>query len=284
MSNFTFKPHNDSTKESLSPIVSFTYDDSAIGGISYRTDVFWSGIHHRKCEERFSHPDPVVSRLFIFQKGSAELMIDGNKQRLLPMRIYLLPQGQSFKIKYSTGSTLFYWHLSITKLNLVPLFFGLTGVKTVRGQHKLIKELLETRRSLNRIFCHVHLFHLLIKIVSQVKSEIKKIDEQQLPFLEVLSFIHGHSREKISISELEKKFSTGGYVLSKKFRKQFGIPLKKYLSQLKVKNAKELLLIKDLSIERVADFLDFGHVSYFYRFFKRSTQMTPDEYRKAHQT
>ncbi len=52
-----------------------------------------------------------------------------------------------------------------------------------------------------------------------------------------------------------------------------------YFNLKKIERAEELLLIKDMKITTIADILHFDYYS-FIRLFKKSTGMTPSEFRK----
>jgi AraC-like DNA-binding protein len=68
--------------------------------------------------------------------------------------------------------------------------------------------------------------------------------------------------------------------LINKFKHDYGISPKAYLSQIKIQKAKELLLMSDLLSREVADALGFRDELYFIRFFKKHTGVTPRQFRQ----
>lgn len=63
------------------------------------------------------------------------------------------------------------------------------------------------------------------------------------------------------------------------FRKVYGISPRRYLSELKLHEARLLIQQPDLSLEEIASRLGYSHVSHFSRQFKRWTGMSPLQYR-----
>lgn len=64
------------------------------------------------------------------------------------------------------------------------------------------------------------------------------------------------------------------------FRNVYGISPRKYLSELKLHEAKVLIQQANLSLSNIAEQLGYSHLSHFSRQFKRWTGVSPLEYRK----
>lgn len=65
------------------------------------------------------------------------------------------------------------------------------------------------------------------------------------------------------------------------FRKVYGISPRKYLSELKLHEAKLLIQQPDLTLNQIAHRLGYSHLSHFSRQFKRWTGMSPLKYRST---
>lgn len=77
------------------------------------------------------------------------------------------------------------------------------------------------------------------------------------------------------ISEAQISLSYGSEV----FKDVYGVSPRAYLSELKLVEAKHLLLIPDYSILAISTALGYNEQSHFARQFKRWTGMTPNQYR-----
>lgn len=97
-------------------------------------------------------------------------------------------------------------------------------------------------------------------------------------------YVAGHLED----SELSLKWIADHYLfmnvdyLSKRFLKETGCKFSKYLTDMRVKKAKEILAsAKTDSIQSVADMVGCGNnPQYFSQIFKKSTGMTPSNYMK----
>ncbi|MVX65583.1 helix-turn-helix domain-containing protein [Clostridium chromiireducens] len=65
------------------------------------------------------------------------------------------------------------------------------------------------------------------------------------------------------------------------FHKHYDMTPIEYINNLRIDNAKKLLLITDASIVNIAVQCGFGSLSNFYEFFKKQVKQTPNEYRKS---
>ena len=69
---------------------------------------------------------------------------------------------------------------------------------------------------------------------------------------------------------------------SNKFSQELGISLTKYFRTLRINRAKDLLYNTDLKISVISNLLNYEGVSQFIKYFKKSTGMSPNEFRKHH--
>lgn len=87
--------------------------------------------------------------------------------------------------------------------------------------------------------------------------------------------------QEIRIEEIAESLKiSSGYALEV-FQKVYGLSPRRYLSQLKLQEAKQLLHQPDLALTRIADMLGYSSLSHFSRQFKRWTGMSPREYRQT---
>lgn len=98
---------------------------------------------------------------------------------------------------------------------------------------------------------------------------------------ELLDYLHSFYYEKITGSSLEQHFSINFDYLNRIFKKRTGITIFAYLNQIRVDQAKQLLLTTQLSMREIAFQTGFSDEYYFHRMFKKKTGSTPAKYRKA---
>lgn len=99
----------------------------------------------------------------------------------------------------------------------------------------------------------------------------------------VLERAEGKLHENEDSGETVQSVMTGlGYSASacaRMFQGVYGISPRQYLSQLKLKKAKLLLMQPELSVERVSRLLGYGDIAHFSRQFKRWTGEPPGKFR-----
>lgn len=267
-----------------SPPVRFTYDAGENGGLSLRIQLFAHGIHPRPTAENFHHPRPAVTRLFLFEKGHADVDLGkegGGSLRLLPGRIHLLPQDQSFRIRYSAGSVLFFFHLGATSHLGMPTFSGMRGIPSLKWARTKVDEFLAARRGNELPAWHGLLLQAVLEFAPMARPETARREAKLGALSGLIAHIHAHPGEACTVDHLSRTFGIPRHALSKKFRRAMGVPLKRYLLQVQVGRAQELLATTHDSLERISEALGFTHAPYFHRFFKRATGMTPGAYRAS---
>ncbi|MBI4978600.1 MAG: helix-turn-helix transcriptional regulator [Spirochaetes bacterium] len=268
-----------------SPPVLFSYDAADSGGISVRTELLTHGIHHRPKQERFNHPRPAINRIFLFAKGYADITVNGGSAiRLAPKRIHLVPMNQSFRVTYSAGSVLCFFHLAVTDRIGMPIFSGLDGIPVLDCGQALAEDVIMLRTADNRLRWHALLFDIVLRFAAAAQPAITDRAIRIEPLSDIIAYIHAHPYADCTVDGLARIFRTPRHALSKRFRRIAGIPLKKYIAEAQVQKAKEMLSTGTMSIESIAETLHYQHTPYFYRFFKRAAGMTPAAYRDAQLT
>ena len=96
----------------------------------------------------------------------------------------------------------------------------------------------------------------------------------------VMQYIHCHLSEELSLSQLGEIVYLNPFYLSRIFKKLVGIPLGEYVIEARISKAKQLLATTNRKVHDIAREVGFVSSSYFTRFFKRVTTLTPVEFRE----
>jgi len=99
----------------------------------------------------------------------------------------------------------------------------------------------------------------------------------------VKKYIEEHFRENITLDTLSSLVHLNKYYFVHKFTKQFGTSPINYLLKMRIEESKHLLISTNHSLSSIAQIVGFSSPSYFSQVFKRTTNMTPQEYRKINQ-
>lgn len=95
-----------------------------------------------------------------------------------------------------------------------------------------------------------------------------------------IDYIHRHFKKPINIETLAKVEHYHPVYYSNWFKKQTGKSPKQYIDELRLKEAKTLLLTTDRSITNISEEVSFVNSSSFTRWFNRLEGIAPQNYRK----
>ncbi|MCD9022016.1 AraC family transcriptional regulator [Cohnella silvisoli] len=113
-----------------------------------------------------------------------------------------------------------------------------------------------------------------------LSGEYQDISKQDLTMADnVRGILESHVLESLSMSEVYEAVGLSRSQCTRIFTKVFGVSPRQYYSNLKLKKAKELLLLTNLAVEEISRMLSFSSVYHFSRQFKRWTSLSPSQYR-----
>src|SRR5262249_31109207 len=92
-------------------------------------------------------------------------------------------------------------------------------------------------------------------------------------------YMRQHYAEQITLAKVAREAGYAPRYLSTLFKKKHAITFERYLAQLRIDRAKQLLSGTQLSLERVAQLSGFSGRHYFGRAFRQLTGETPRRHR-----
>ena len=127
---------------------------------------------------------------------------------------------------------------------------------------------------------------LLIIYMSSDQSTRNSDQEKEKRTQDVIGFIQKHINDNIRIQDELTLIRLADLVhfnpsyLSRLFKQEVGMNISDYISDIRVKKAKQMLENPNMKVNAVAEALGYGTATNFTRFFKKMTNMTPQEYRE----
>ena len=94
-----------------------------------------------------------------------------------------------------------------------------------------------------------------------------------------LDYLDAHYAEKITLTELAEKMYVSQWHLSKLLNKHMKKSFSDLLNEVRIREAKKLLMDPSLRIGDVAERVGFLDIAHFSRVFKKYTEMSANEYR-----
>lgn len=93
-------------------------------------------------------------------------------------------------------------------------------------------------------------------------------------------YVRNHLEDDVTLTETARNCAISPSYLSRVFVKETGQCFSLFVSEEKIKKAKEWLENQEMSVSEIGDRLGFNETGYFIKIFKRNVGMTPGMYRK----
>jgi AraC-like DNA-binding protein len=129
---------------------------------------------------------------------------------------------------------------------------------------------------------------ILLFLVSKFLNEemFKYQNKNTVPsqILDCLSFIQVNLDKKIAITQLAKRANLQEDYFSRLFLKHTGERPLAYIQAKRIERAQYLTATTNMSFSKIAEFTGFDNLPYFFRIFKKVTQLTPAQYAAQNQS
>ena len=121
--------------------------------------------------------------------------------------------------------------------------------------------------------------HLIECLLHYIKLVLTRRSDIPLVF-DLKRFMLKHLNQNLTVAEIAAQFLISPSYCNAVFKRETGVPLLKYFTQLRIENAKKLLASDELTLIDVATSIGFADYGYFARTFKKYTGITPLQYKK----
>ena len=212
------------------------------------------------------HPVP-IGKLSIVHSGEVHS----------PSERTYLPQPATFWMMHVNPSWLETTALEISDDLKVPFFSKpILGDGTLaKSFHNLCLAVQANTFELERDLVILNFFTSLINY--QAKFAPQSYPSEKAAIATICDFLQANYQQNISLNELANLVGMSRFYLSRLFRRQKGISLSAYQTQIKIDRAKKLLS-QEMSISTVAIATGFYDQSHFGYHFKRLVGTTPGKY------
>lgn len=268
-----------------SDIKSLSFQLESITKSKYDSD--WHSTLH-------THP---FTELFYVVDGKGEFNIQGQR---FPVKandfVIINPQVEHTELS-SPDEPLEYIVLGIKGLsfsNLTPVsegghpfsFFNLRDEQKdiLRYLNAMVQE--ATSQSMSyELVCHNLLEILLIKILrhQHFDLEVGKQSKATKDISFIKHYLETYYHESIQLEDLASMTHLSRFYISHSFKKEIGMSPMEYLIDIRIKESKILLRTTNYSISQVADIVGFTTPTYFSKQFRKSTGISPTDYREQYQ-
>ena len=121
--------------------------------------------------------------------------------------------------------------------------------------------------------------NLKISLFQTKVTEEKEVREERV-ITKITRYLQEHLAEELSLSILAEEFHLNGQYISQLFKSEIGVGFLTYLTNIRMENAKKLLISTSSSIAEIADRSGYADYRVFTKSFKKSEGITPSQYRR----
>ena len=127
-------------------------------------------------------------------------------------------------------------------------------------------------------------FRYLEKLSRQIFDILhsKKLDRNEQLVQKIKTYIHDHISETLTLTTISRIVNYNEAYISRLFKQINGMGISEYISLERIHKAKELLGTTADSMQNIATATGFDTAQYFSLVFKKTTGVSPSEYRRSH--
>lgn len=133
-----------------------------------------------------------------------------------------------------------------------------------------------------KIICDSYIKILLLSLSAQFREVSLNTDRKRATTTKLKEWIRIHACDGITAREAAQALGYNPDYLTQILKADTGMTLCEYLNDIRLKEAKKLLLNSNRTVSEIAYEVGFLDEKYFMRLFRRKENVTPTEYRNAH--
>jgi two-component system response regulator YesN len=205
----------------------------------------------------------------------AEYLENGQKAGFNSLLNYIIDTFEPNKCKNGSLLGEIYFSVALVLLSHINRYGLMNNIAHMMDIDKLMRP--ERHQSWNESMEYLYQ-------MAQFIFDLRKNEENER-MEELVRRIKNYVKENLhgdtSLIKLSEQVYLNPSYLSRLFKQITGQNISDYINNEKLARAKELLMNSDLKIYEIASAVGYDSVPYFTRFFKKSLNMTPQEYRNS---
>ena len=120
---------------------------------------------------------------------------------------------------------------------------------------------------------------LFFRLLSFVQVFQPQRNSSELLAANIMEYILQNFHTQLTLESIADYFNFHPVHIIRCLKREYGITPNKAIIQIRIDNAKKMLITSNLSINKISEFVGFSSPSYFNKVFREYTGMTPKEYR-----
>jgi AraC-like DNA-binding protein len=240
--------------------------------------------HYIKLDTRWNFPGTTspFNRLYIVTAGTGTVRFRDATLVMEKDRAYLLPLGATFDLNCPHRLEKYYAHFRL-ELYGRDVFENIGTWREAALAPALVQRIAALSRSDQVGDClalRAIILNILgpwVNVSAAALTATRRLAEEYGP---LFSYIDHHCRAGLTMPQLAGTLKLTPNILSKRFRRDLGLSVKKYYAQRLAQRAQEELVLTGRRINEIAAELKFSDEFYFSNFFRKMTGLSPKAYRQ----
>lgn len=196
-------------------------------------------------------------------------MIRGDRAGVRRQLDRLFPENQSEKLQAV--------YLHVLWVRVLSLMMSVYGSMDSSIANHLLNQMAQVESMVDR----EEIVHTLSRLADEFMGRESGREMSAANKIEyALDYIREHFNEEIVINDLAARLEMSPSYFSSLFKKESGQSTMQYITALRMERAKSYLTDSDLSVAVIAKNVGYEDSQYFFRVFKKTTGMTPLQFRQ----
>ncbi len=226
---------------------------------------------------------PPYTRLYYTVEGVGEIETEEGKRLLEAGKLYVIPAGYTFSYRCEDSMRQLYFHVILSDLSGNDLLRGINKVLSLETDAEHLLELLSLYHD-DGVSLKLLKARIQTDLFTALKAENVTLSAKETSecVKKALAYIGDNLSASLTVSEVAKNIFVSTDTLSRRFKKEMGESVGKYIDGLILYRAEQLLSGSDLSLSQISAELGFYDQFYFSRRFKEKFSVSPLKYRKTY--
>lgn len=222
------------------------------------------------------------NRLFLVKSGSGMLAIGEQEVRMQPGMAYLVPANVRLHYRCDSPIEKIYILFNIFCPTWFDLLDGQTQIGEIpipEGLYPHLRSLVNSSSIADSFLVRQEFFTMLAKFIDKYKIKGIGASVHSQNIRNTVAYIHENLSISLRVEDLARQQLVSRNYLAEQFKKEVGMPISRYLDLQVMAKAQKMLQQPNVTIAKISQTLGFADQSYFTRWFKRRTCITPTQYR-----
>lgn len=241
-------------------------------------------------------------RLFYLLSGNAEIVIGNQTFSLEKDSLFYCCGGSEYNLKTSDSVTMIAINFDLSQnhneitekfipqditMENIPVFFDYVEDSEILNSHVIISNASYLHHKIGRILSEFSEHKIFYKdicsaILKEILISIHRNELHKSSIInEIISYIHENFSKEITNKELAELAGYHEFHLNKLFINYTGTTMHHYILNVRINEAKRLILTSDLPLSQISAQVGFNNNTYFSSYFKKITGLTPLQFKKA---